>query len=170
MNGWNVDGSTTGKIVAGKKARCNLAFFYVLSKAEVASIEDTNNTPNTSDIRFKKDIAPLRASWLLERVEAIRYYLTEEGASGKLRFGLRANGGAGGVQEAIRGTDIDGCNLLDDSDPSHLNLNYTDMIAVLVEGWQRQQAEIAALKARAAAQEERIDRLERLVNELRGVR
>ncbi|MEG0145094.1 MAG: tail fiber domain-containing protein, partial [Clostridia bacterium] len=61
----------------------------------------SNNSLNTSDVRFKRDIAPLAAKWLLRQIEPIRYRLLEiEDAKGKLRFGLRANGGAGSVQDA----------------------------------------------------------------------
>ncbi len=117
----------------------------------------SNNNLNTSDVRYKKDIAPLNAAWLLDRVEAIRYRLIEEGDTGKVRFGLRANGGPGSVQDAIRGTDIDGCNLLNDEEPGHLNLNYMDMIAVLVDGYQRQQRHIDDL-------ERTVGRLEQLAD------
>ena len=108
----------------------------------------SNNALNTSDLRFKKDVADLDAAWLLSKLRPIRYRLTdEEEPNGKLRFGVSANG-PGGVIEAVKGTDIERCNLLDDDNPDHLYLNYTNLIAVLIEGWQRHEKEIEALRAR----------------------
>lgn len=125
----------------------------------------TNMQPDvSSDARLKKDIEPLRVGDLIDRLIARQFRMKDDDT--KLHFGFIAQE----VREALRAVGINDADLLDEENPDSLGLCYSELIAVLVEGWQRHQKEISALKARATAQEERIDRLERLVNELRGVR
>lgn len=109
----------------------------------------TNNTVNTSDLRLKRGVAPLEAADLLNRLKPIRYRLKSEGDDARLRFGL----GAQDVAQALEGTDYADAALLVGDDPGQLGLCYTELIAVLVEGHQRQRAQIKALAARVEALE-----------------
>jgi hypothetical protein len=103
-----------------------------------------NATVNTSDLRMKCDVAPLAVAVLLMRLRPIRYRMVGD-VGGKLRFGL----GAQEVAAALRGTDYEGAGLVDDGNPECLGLCYQELIAVLIEGYQRQERRIEVLEGRA---------------------
>ena len=115
----------------------------------------TNNSVSVSDRREKHDIAPLDVPGLLEKLRPVRYRLNEE-KEGKLRFGFVAQE----VEEALRDTGYADAALLVDHNPQHLGLLYAELIAPLVEGWQRHRREIAALRENLQRLQERLDRLE----------
>lgn len=115
----------------------------------------TNNSVSVSDRREKHDIAPLEVPGLLEKLRPVRYRLNEE-KEGKLRFGFVAQE----VEEALRDTGYADAALLVDHNPQHLGLLYAELIAPLVEGWQRHRREIAALRENLQRLQERLDRLE----------
>lgn len=102
----------------------------------------TNNSVNTSDRRMKRDIQALDASDLLMKLRPVRYRMKEDGASAKLRFGFVAQE----VARALKGTDYEDAELYYDENPDCLSLCYQELIAVLVEGYQRQSARIDALE------------------------
>lgn len=103
----------------------------------------TNNSVSVSDRREKHDIAPLEVPDLLEKLRPVRYRLNEE-KEGKLRFGFVAQE----VEEAIKGTDYSDAAVLMNDNPEHLGLLYAELIAPLVDGWQRHEREIADLRSR----------------------
>lgn len=103
----------------------------------------TNNSVSVSDRREKHDIAPLDVPGLLEKLRPVRYRLNEE-KEGKLRFGFVAQE----VEEAIKGTDYSDAAVLMNDNPEHLGLLYAELIAPLVDGWQRHEREIADLRSR----------------------
>lgn len=103
----------------------------------------TNNSVSVSDRREKHDIAPLEVPGLLEKLRPVRYRLNEE-KEGKLRFGFVAQE----VEEAIKGTDYSDAAVLMNDNPEHLGLLYAELIAPLVDGWQRHEREIADLRSR----------------------
>lgn len=115
----------------------------------------TNNSVSVSDRREKHDIAPLDVPGLLEKLRPVRYRLNEE-KEGKLRFGFVAQE----VEEALRDTGYADAALLVDHNPQHLGLLYAELIAPLVEGWQRHRRQIAALREDLQRLQERLDRLE----------
>ena len=115
----------------------------------------TNNSVSVSDRREKHDIAPLEVPGLLEKLRPVRYRLNEE-KEGKLRFGFVAQE----VEEALRDTGYADAALLVDHNPQHLGLLYAELIAPLVEGWQRHRRQIAALREDLQRLQERLDRLE----------
>lgn len=115
----------------------------------------TNNSVSVSDRREKHDIAPLEVPGLLEKLRPVRYRLNEE-KEGKLRFGFVAQE----VEEALRDTGYADAALLVDHNPQHLGLLYAELIAPLVEGWQRHRRQIAALRENLQRLQERLDRLE----------
>lgn len=108
----------------------------------------------SSDIRIKRDVAPLDALALLDRLIPFRYRLKEDPR--KLHFGFIAQS----VQDSLRGTGLEDAALLADEDPGHLGLCYEELIAVLVEGYQKQQREIDQLRADMTAALNRITALE----------
>lgn len=108
----------------------------------------------SSDLRLKQDVDILDAADLLHRLTPIRYRLKSDPK--KLHFGF----GAQHVQEAIKGATYDDAALLADEDPDHLGLCYEELIAVLVEGHQKQQREIDQLRADMTAAMNRIATLE----------
>ena len=115
----------------------------------------TNNSVSVSDRREKHGIAPLRAEGLLEKLRPVRYRLNEE-KEGKLRFGFVAQE----VQEALRDADYADAALLVDHNPEHLGLLYIELIAPLVEGWQRHRRQIRALERRLQQMQARLEALE----------
>lgn len=108
----------------------------------------------SSDIRIKRDVAPLDALALLDRLIPFRYRLKEDPR--KLHFGFIAQS----VQDSLRGTGLEDAALLADEDPDHLGLCYEELIAVLVEGYQKQQKRIADQDTRIEASERRLAALE----------
>ena len=112
----------------------------------------TNNSVNTSDRRLKRDVAPLNAADLLTRLRPVRYRLKDDPEGAKIKFGFIAQD----VAEAIQGTDYEDAELYHDLDPEHLSLCYTELIAVLVEGYQCQQTRMDALDAQLDAYEQRL--------------
>ncbi len=102
-----------------------------------------NYAVNTSDLRNKKDVGALSAFDLLMRLRPVRYRMKDEPEC-KLRFGLIAQE----VQKALEGSGYQDCALVDDENSDCLGLCYQELIAVLVEGYQRQQARIEALEAK----------------------
>jgi len=102
-----------------------------------------NNSPDVgSDRILKKDIARLNAHALLPKLKPRRYRLKADDAA--LHFGLVWQE----VEEAVRGTDFMDAALLGNLDAEIHGLCYEELIAVLIEGWQRHEKEIAALRAR----------------------
>lgn len=117
----------------------------------------TNMQPDvSSDARLKKDIAPLRVGDLIDRLIARQFRMKDDDA--KLHFGFIAQE----VREALHAVGINDADLLDEDNPESLALVYDEIIAVLVDAYQK-------LKARVGDLESRLTRLERLVDELRGV-
>ncbi|MEF9895074.1 MAG: tail fiber domain-containing protein [Clostridia bacterium] len=110
-----------------------------------------NNAVNvSSDLRLKTDVAPLDMAELLGRLRPIRYRMIADGENGKVRWGF----GAQHVREALGALGVQGVEFLDQENPEHLALCYTELIAVLVEGWQAHEAQIAELKRRLERLEE----------------
>ncbi|MEG0934464.1 MAG: phage tail spike protein [Clostridia bacterium] len=113
-----------------------------------------NNAVNvSSDLRLKTDVAPLDMAELLGHLRPIRYRMIADGENGKVRWGF----GAQHVREALSALGVQGVEFLDQENPEHLALCYQELIAVLVEGWQSQQARIDDMG-------KRLERLEAVCN------
>ena len=101
-----------------------------------------NNAVDTSDIRQKHEIKPLAVGDLLKRLDPVSYRLNDD--PDRIRYGFIAQD----VISALVAEQLVDSNLIDDENPEHLGLVYKELIAVLVDGWQRHEQEIAALRAR----------------------
>ena len=113
-----------------------------------------NNAVDTSDIRQKHEIKPLAVGDLLRRLCPVSYRLND--APEKTRYGFIAQDVIG----VLAKEGLTDANLVDDDNPERLGLIYKELIAVLVDGWQRHEKEITALRARIERLEKR-DKQER---------
>lgn len=116
----------------------------------------SGSVDNASDRRLKREIGDLDAAALLKRLRPRRFKMKADGQGGKWRWGFIAQE----VGEALAALGLEGVQLLDEEDPGSLGLCYMELIALLVEGWQQHQREIARQQARIEALEARLCRLE----------
>lgn len=117
----------------------------------------TNNSVNvSSDARLKRDIADLDVDGLIDLLRPRKFRMVSEGDTGKWRWGFVAQE----VKEALEALGIAGVEFLDDDNPDHLALCYTELVAVLVKGWQEQQRKIDAMEGQIYALEKRLAALE----------
>ena len=108
------------------------------------NVNITGSVDSSSDARLKKDICPLSAFWILDKLKPRRFRMIADDK--KLRFGFIAQE----VAEVLQNTDVADAEFFDDENPEHLSLCYGELIAVLVEGYQNQQTKIEQLEARIA--------------------
>lgn len=98
----------------------------------------------SSDARLKKDIAPLCAGDLIDRLIARQFRMKDDAR--KLHFGFIAQE----VREALGAAGIHDADLLDEDDPESLGLVYDEIIAVLVDAFQKVKARMDDCEARLA--------------------
>lgn len=113
-------------------------------------IEYTGTIADVSDRRLKKDIQNLMAGQLdkVLRLQGVSFKMIED-AAGRTEFGLIAQD----VQQIFP-------ELVQESSGGTLSLNYTGLIAPMIEAMKEQQAQIDDLKAMNAALVSRIEKLE----------
>ena len=106
------------------------------------NVNISGSVNTASDRRLKTELGAPDANWLLEGLTAKAYRLKSDPA--KVRFGFFAQD----VLALLKSAGHEDYNLFNGDDPESLSLCYTELIAVLVEGWQRHEKEIEALRAR----------------------
>ncbi|MEG2388937.1 MAG: tail fiber domain-containing protein, partial [Clostridia bacterium] len=106
------------------------------------NVNITGSVDTSSDLRLKTDVAPLDMAELLGHLRPIRYRMIADGENGKVRWGF----GAQHVREALGALGVQDVEFLDQENPEHLALCYQELIAVLVEGYQKLSARVAQLE------------------------
>lgn len=115
------------------------------------NVNISGSVDNASDRRLKREIADLEAAALLDELRPRRFKMKAEGETAKWRWGFIAQEAA----QALAALGLEGAQLLDEDDPESLGLCYMELIAVLVEGYQRQKARLNEMEARLARLEAR---------------
>lgn len=99
------------------------------------TITASRSISTSSDLRLKKEVEPLDAADLLDRLMPIRYRFKSNPK--KLHFGL----GYQSVKKVIQGTNYEDAALVSDAGLSGFGgICYEELIAVLIEGYHRQKA------------------------------
>ncbi|MEF9974204.1 MAG: tail fiber domain-containing protein, partial [Clostridia bacterium] len=121
---------------------CSVGTRGSLGERRFKNVNITGSVDTSSDLRLKTDVAPLDMAELLERLRPIRYRMIADGENGKVRWGF----GAQHVREALGALGVQDVEFLDQENPEHLALCYQELIAVLVEGYQKLSARVAQLE------------------------
>ena len=150
-------GDFVNAIAIGSDALVNSSHKIVLGNNFITSIGGYAGWANFSDIRVKKDIRNITCG--LELIKALRpVEFTMKNGNGNTDFGFIAQ-----EVEALLG---DKSNVLDvgGGEERMLSLRYTQLIAPMVKAMQEQQGVIEEQRAQLKTLEERLARVEALLN------
>ncbi|MEG1515241.1 MAG: tail fiber domain-containing protein [Clostridia bacterium] len=134
----NIDGHVT----PGTSGQYSLGTRSPNPDSRWKNVNITGSVDTSSDLRLKTDVSPLDMAELLGHLRPIRYRMIADGENGKVRWGF----GAQHVREALGALGVQDVEFLDQENPEHLALCYTELIAVLVEGYQKLSARVAQLE------------------------
>ena len=113
----------------------------------------TGSVKSSSDRLAKRDIVDLRAATLLTLLRPRAYKMREDGEAAQTRWGFVAQE----LKEALDQLAMGDAAVYDGSDPNNLALSYTELIAVLVEGWQNHEQRISSLEAQIEELEKEVE-------------